>query len=280
MLLDPRVSTRAPFLSFVICSRDDERFAGIQREIRSKVVLVDCEIVRITDATSLAEGYNRGYRETRGDWVIFCHDDIVFIDADTVLHLLRSFAQCDVLGLCGTSRLVSGNWYDAGPPFISGAVVAPSLAVAGAFELQIFDRRNPPLVTGAQAVDGIFIAARRKVLDCLQGFNERDFQDFVLYDVEFSFRAYLAGFQVAIATDILVFHDSHVGGFSHEKLQRWEDAQRVFTGLYGSYLFPPSGLRHDLRVMTAATREEALAIYQSIPASAVAEQPAAAMQGQ
>ena len=109
------------------------------------------------------------------------------------------------LAYAAASRRVSGNWYDAGPPFISGAVVAPSLA-GGHYELQVFARREPALVRNAQALDGIFIAARRDVVDALGGFNE-DWEDFLfLYDIDFSFRAFLRGFRVGIATDILVFH--------------------------------------------------------------------------
>ena len=85
----------------------------------------------------------------------------------------------------------------------------------------------------AQALDGIFIAARRDIVRAHGGFNE-DWDDFLLYNIDFSFRAFLRGFRVGIATDILVFHDSHVGEFSSEKLQRWTAAQQRFVDItYG-----------------------------------------------
>ena len=91
-------------------------------------MLTEYEIIRISDARSMAEGYNRGYRQSCGPWIVFCHDDISFVSEDVTFRLMKGFLQCDVVGVCGTSRLVSGNWYNAAPPFISGAVVAPSLA--------------------------------------------------------------------------------------------------------------------------------------------------------
>ena len=255
-------------MSFVVCSADDTRFARIEREIHSKIALVQCEIVRIADASSLAEGYNRGYARSRGEWVIFCHDDITFVNHDLTYRLLRSLPHCDVLGLCGTSRLVSGNWYDAGSPFISGAVVAPSMSDAGGYELQVFARRIPPLVADAQALDGIFIAARRRVVEALGGFNEHDFRDFVVYDIDFSFRAHLAGFRVGIATDILVFHDSHVARFSPEKLRRWNEAQAIFVSNYRCHLAPDIQAPSGLLVFDVPTREDALALYETLPAIA------------
>jgi glycosyltransferase involved in cell wall biosynthesis len=249
-------------LSFVVCSDDNRRYDSIQAEIRRRIVLTEYEIIRISDAQSMAEGYNRGYRQSRGPWIVFCHDDIGFVSDDVTFRLMNGLSQCDMLGVCGTSRLVSGNWYDAGPPFISGAVVAPSL-VDGHYELQLFARREPPLVVNVQALDGIFIAARRDVVDALGGFNE-DWDDFVLYDIDFSFRAFLRGFRVGIATDIVLFHNSHVGRFSSEKLHRWTQAQQRFVDVYGQHLSEGMFGAHTPRVFPAVSKEHAFELFRTV----------------
>ena len=98
-----------------------------------------------------------------------------------------------MFGPCGTIRLTSGNWYDAGRPFTFGHVVARDLHRPGKYELQLFGISQQPIQMGGQALDGLFIGCHRRLFDALMGFDEASYKGFLGYDIDFSFRAALAG---------------------------------------------------------------------------------------
>lgn len=192
-------------ISFVICSIQPDRFDAVTARIRALFAAHDIEIVGIHDARSLCEGYNRGAGRAKGDILVFCHDDIDFVDADCAERLLKALSAADLIGVAGASKLVSGNWEHAGPPYLHGHIVhqrpgdsAPVYYVSG---------MQQATIAGVQALDGVFMACRRAVWEGLR-FDADTFDGFHLYDVDFSYRAHLAGFNVAVATDLLLVHHS------------------------------------------------------------------------
>ena len=64
------------------------------------------ELIQISDARSLCEGYNHGFAKTRGDIIIFCHDDIEIISPDFPARLLAHLRTHDVVGVAGTTQLI------------------------------------------------------------------------------------------------------------------------------------------------------------------------------
>jgi len=191
----------------------------------------------------MAEGLNRGAALARGEWLFFCHDDVCVLTRNPNEVLLDAMCKTDMFGPCGTIRLTSGNWYDAGRPYIYGHVVARDLGRPGKYELQLFGLSQSSVQLGAQALDGLWIACQRRLFDALQGFDASCYSGFVGYDVDFSFRAALAGARVGIACDLTLFHDSNVGEFSAEKMQSWEQAQSRFRKQLGRHLNSQPGER-------------------------------------
>jgi GT2 family glycosyltransferase len=222
-------------ISIISNSRDDSRFKQFEDRFLARLRLDVMEVIRIADAASMAEGYNRGASGARGDWLFFCHDDIGLLGSDCQVVLREAMLRSDVFGPCGTTRLVSGNWYDSGKPYNGGAVVAPDPSRSGGYRLEIFGDSPKCLIQNVQALDGLFIACRRRVFDALRGFDEYHLKGFHTYDVDFTFRAYLAGFRSAIANRLLLLHDSKVFEFSKEKLREWEREQAGFERRLGRY---------------------------------------------
>jgi glycosyltransferase involved in cell wall biosynthesis len=68
------------------------------------------EVIQISDARSLCKGYNRSFAKTRGDIIIFCHDDIEIISPDFPARLLAHLRPHDVVGVAGTTQLIGANW--------------------------------------------------------------------------------------------------------------------------------------------------------------------------
>lgn len=214
-----------PSVDAVVCSIDDDRFRSVSDSLYAELGGIGLRrVIRVDDARAMPDGYNRGAMVSDADWLLFCHDDIV------VLNLVRqtwrqALDMTDVFGPCGTDCLQGPNWYEASPNHLHGSVVAPTPHRLG-FEHQIFGRRGP-LVRRAQALDGLFIMSRRSVWDAIR-FSD-DFVGFTLYDIDFTYRAYLLGHRVAVLTDLLLLHDSHVANFSAEKVAAWEANQAVFV---------------------------------------------------
>src|SRR5262245_22626833 len=187
-------------ISVIVCSISDPRFAAVASNYGTVLRDVEHEIIRIADAKSLAEGYNRGIRQSRGDVLIFSHDDIRILTpiGKLLLSRLRDF---DILGIAGTTRLAAARWDYSGPPHVYGQVahVLPS-APPGTYDIIIWSA-PAPMVGGMQAMDGVFLCTTRAAVEQI-GFDERTFDGFHGYDIDFTYSAYLRGLRLAVCCDI------------------------------------------------------------------------------
>jgi hypothetical protein len=206
-----------PRFSIIICSHKPERAEFARAHFAALFARELHEIIMIADAKSLCEGYNRGFRQSSGQLIVFSHDDVEFVDAAVPARLAAHLDAFDVIGVAGTTMLVNGAWVTAGDPHTFALLAYPEangrilVKACGRGELTI-DR--------AQALDGCFIAAKRAVVEAI-GFDEKTFDGFHLYDLDFSFRAYLAGFNVVVCRDLAPIHASKGNGDA--TLQRYAD---------------------------------------------------------
>ena len=69
-------------VSVIICSIDPRKFAQVSSSYDHALAGVEHEIIGIHDASSLAEGYNRGIDRARGDALDFSHDDVDVLSPD------------------------------------------------------------------------------------------------------------------------------------------------------------------------------------------------------
>lgn len=200
-------------ISVIVCSVDASKSDRISAHYRALLAGYPHELVVIGEARSLAEGYNRGLARSAGDIVVFSHDDIEIVSDDFAGRLLRHLAVHDVVGVAGTSHLVGPSWAAAGQPHLHGCIVhrrGPALN---------FACYGPPTAR-AQAIDGAFFAARRAVCEAVP-FDAATFDGRHHYDLDFSYRAFLAGFDIVIPWDILIVDDS--GGRYDARWQLYAD---------------------------------------------------------
>ena len=223
----PPPAAPTPRISIIICSVTPEKFAAVCASYRARLAGLDFEIIGIHDAKSLCEGYNRGVNKARGDVLIFSHDDIEIVSPDFAARLLGHLETFDLLGVAGTTRLIDAGWTAAGWPHIHGHIAWRddpgnyTCSVAGI---------HAKTVDQVRAVDGVFIAIRRRVLDKVR-FDEATFDGWHMYDVDFSFAAYLAGFACAVCNDIVLLHASG-GNYG----QAWQIAAERFRKKYAGRL--------------------------------------------
>jgi len=196
-------------ISIIICSVDDYKFALVTANFKSILGDAPHEIIGIHDAGSLSDGYNRGVARSRGDIVIFCHDDIEILDPKFYSLLCGHLEDYDVVGCAGTTCLIESAWAAAGDPFTHGAVAYPANDTwpCDRYNLLVWGEPKAVRVPHVQALDGFFIAVKREVLDHVQ-FDEVNFDGFHVYDTDFTFAAYLSGYKLAVCKDILIAHRS------------------------------------------------------------------------
>jgi GT2 family glycosyltransferase len=255
-------------ISVVICSINEAKFAAVNAMYRellggaasgsssggssgSAGGVDEFEIIRIPDARSMCEGYNRGFAQSRGEVLIFSHDDIEIHAPDFRQRLLGHLQRADVVGIAGTPLLCGPAWAAAGPPFVYGHLghYHPEHNI---FEAAIF-AAPARHIGNMQALDGVFLACRRKVVEAIP-FDEQTFTHFHHYDLDFTYRAYLAGFKLAVCCDLDLIHFSN-GTWG----EAWKSSGLRFMQKHAATI--PQGARVNWNRMSArvATREECVA---------------------
>ena len=237
-------------VSVVICSIDAAKFARVSDNYRALYGAREVEIIGIHDARSLAEGYNRGIARARGEHLVLSHDDIEILTPDFADRLDRHLAQFDLIGVAGTTRLVTGKWESAGDPYAFVVICAPVPDSVG--YVTVLRGGGPLVVPGIQALDGVFMAMRREVATAIP-FDEALFDHFHLYDLDFSFRAYRAGFALAVCRDIVMIHQS-IGKFDAV----WADYRRRFETKHRTHLPETWDEQIGVRATFYATTPEAI----------------------
>lgn len=241
-------------ISIIICSVENNKFSAVSDNYGRLLNDRPFEIIRITDAQSLAEGYNRGVEQCIGDIIIFSHDDIEILSEDFAYRLLGRLRSFDLIGVAGTSRVLNGSWFTAGQPAIFGHVLQP-IPSQQSFRYDMFDQ-FAPVCGGIQALDGLFFATRRDIADAIR-FDSTTFDGFHVYDVDFSYRVYLSGFRLAVCNDILIYHQST--GTRDDKWIKYVEAfNRKFAGRLTSFYKPGPPNLWQIQVQT---KVEALQIF-------------------
>jgi len=217
-----------PLVTCAICSIDDQKFRAIEANYARLLSDVSFEIIGIHNAKSLAAGYNQAVALAKGKYLILSHDDIQILSPDFAARLLAHLSRFDMIGVAGTTRLHGGAWFLAGYPHNYQLVITPD---TGTDKHVMYVQGYGPLVTpGIQALDGLFLAMRTSVAVNLS-FDDVTFDGFHLYDIDLSYRAYLAEYKLAVCRDLVIVHQSH-GKFDAV----WNDYRRRFEKKFEAFL--------------------------------------------
>ena len=223
-------------VTVIVCSIDDAKLERASTSYRARLGDALGEIVAIRDARSLAEAYNRGIDRAQGDTLIFTHDDVEVLAPDFAARLEAHLAEFDVVGIAGTRRLCGGGWYFAGQPHDFMLVVSPHPETG--HPTLVIEGGGALAVPGIQALDGVFLATRATTARALR-FDAAAFDHFHLYDLDFTFRAHLAGARLAVCRDLVLLHASRGRYDAHWDEYR-ERFERKFAGRLAS---PPANKR-------------------------------------
>lgn len=236
------------------------KLAAVTANYRERLAQVAHEIVAIRDARSLAQAYNRAAAAARGEILVFSHDDVEHLRDDFAHVLVEGLGRFDVVGAAGATRCVDAYWPAASHPFVHGACVSPGRD--GAVTLTLYGVEGPS-VPGVEALDGMFIAARREAWSRVR-FDEATFDGFHGYDVDFSFRAARAGLRVGVESGFLVLHRS-TGNFG----EAWQRYRERFIAKHFPGVQVPPPKRPPLLAVNFASRADLLAKWDLARAQAL-----------
>ena len=241
----PPALSRPPRISALICSIDRRKFDAVTKSYQKRFAGFPLEIIGVHDARSLAEGYNRAAAKATGELLVFSHDDIELVTPDFAARLVAHLEGYDGVGVAGASRVTGPHWGHAGQRFIHGHVLhAPPTGQRGA--LMMAAGFQQPVCLGIRALDGVFIAVRRHVWEAHR-FDDRRYDGFHLYDLDFTWRASGAGSCLAVPLDLTLLHQS-AGRYRAE----WRRYARRFVAQAGlDPLQPPASGGLQVRVETA-----------------------------
>ena len=229
----PMAQGRAP-VSIVVCSIEAARLAAMRRNFRAALGDREHEFIVIHDARSLSEGYARGLRRSRFPTVVFSHDDVELASPRPFEAFDDALEHHDIVGPAGAALVRGPAVMWAGHPHLHGWVAYPApdaASTATVFSLEC------GVLGGMQALDGMLFAARREAALKI-GFDAATFDGFHFYDLDFTYRAHLAGLRLAVTTGIIAMHAS-VGGFDDE----WRRYARRFMAKF-PHLAAPKGDHH------------------------------------
>lgn len=243
---------RAP-LSIVVCSVDPQRLAAMERNFRAALGEREHEFIVIGDARSLSEGYGRGLQGSRYPTVVFSHDDVELLSPGPFEALDAALERHDIVGLAGASRVAGPAVMWAGHPHVRGWVAYPR-PDAG-YSATVFSL-DCGVLPGMQALDGMLFAARRDAA-LATGFDAATFDGFHFYDLDFTYRAHLAGLRLAVTTGITALHESR-GAFDDS----WRRYAERFIAKFPQ-LAAPKGHHHAYGVQLAS-RAQVIRFYEEL----------------
>jgi GT2 family glycosyltransferase len=244
--------------SIITCSLNPNKYLKFKNNIE-KTFKASVQIINIMNAKSLTEGFNIGYKYAIGEYIIFCHDDIEILNENIESLLKENLQNFDIVGVAGTSKLLQGNWISAGQPYIHGNVAHQINTINGPkYNLCRYSLdSNPRVVKNIQALDGLFIAVRREVMDVVC-FDEATFDGFHLYDLDFTYNAFLNGLKTVVDKRIAIIHWS--GGNYDEN---WYKYKGLFENKYKRQLNSNGQYgRQNFESITLDSKEELKTVMQ------------------
>jgi glycosyltransferase involved in cell wall biosynthesis len=177
---------------------------------------------------SLTEVYNKILNDSKNNIVILCHDDIYFDSKNWGQKILNHFKRnpdYGVLGLAGSTQLPSSaKWWE---DFSKMRGIVNHEHGGKKWESK-YSSSLGNQIDDTVLVDGLFIVINKNNIK--QTFNE-EIKGFHFYDVDFSFRNFIADVKIGVMYDVRVTHKS-IG----ETNEQWEKNREVFAEKYKDIL--------------------------------------------
>lgn len=143
-------------------------------------------IIQGPDQFSMAGNGNLGLKATKTGDILYCGDDIRFLEKDTIQKLHKEAYSDDKIGILSPRLIGRGAPAQINPP-------------EGISEVRPIEMWFP------------CVYIKREVFDAI-GFLDEDFSDFGSDDLDFAIRAKMAGYKLCVTSKVAVKHDASPEG--------------------------------------------------------------------
>lgn len=190
-------------IAFIICVNDSEECAECRYYI-DRLGLPDGfqkEVIIITDAPSMAAGYNAGMKSSNAKYKVYLHQDVRIINTHFIEGVLRVFDSDDEIGILGCVGITDlGSTAMAVTSWNVGKVVHNGNPLLLEYE------EVSGLYARVEALDGLLLATQHDVRwreDIMDGWD--------FYDISQCIEFKRAGYQAVVARQEYpwCYHDSH-----------------------------------------------------------------------
>lgn len=218
-------------ISIIICSRDVKLKPQFIENIR-QTIGSDYELIVINNCEnkySIFEAYNLGIVKSKGDFLCFIHDDVLFHTDGWGIVVQRIFEENKNIGLLGvagakTKTKMPSAWWDC--PHNQKAVNIIQHFSDNKKEEWNYGFKDD-LMTAVVAIDGVFMAMRKdkRILfsNKIEGFHN--------YDLNISIEYQKYGYDVFVTNQILIEHFS-IGTIN----KSWIKSTLLIHKLYNEFL--------------------------------------------
>lgn len=195
-------------ISIIICSRE----TTISQELSINIAeTIGCpyELIVIENSKnkySIFEAYNLGIQRSKGGYLCFIHDDILFHTegwGNTITSIFQSDDKIGLIGVAGAkvkTKMPSG-WWNC-PDSLYEVNILQHLSNSE-IEKWEYGQKNE-LVSEVVVIDGVFM-----VMKSSNGvFFDNDLRGFHNYDLNISIEHVIRGFKVVATKEILIEHFS------------------------------------------------------------------------
>lgn len=176
-------------IAFIVCVNDEMKYSECRYYLeRLKLPQgYEKDIITVTEAPSMAAGYNAGMQSSDAKYKVYLHQDVFIVNRDFICGMLAVFAEDEKIGLLG--MVGTGN------------LSADAYAVASWDCGKISDNCEPlpdfpvpgGMFTEAEAVDGLLLATQYDI-----PWREDIFDGWDFYDISQCMEFKRAGYKVVV----------------------------------------------------------------------------------
>lgn len=218
-------------ISIIICSRTKTINSTLFENIESTIgypyelIVVDNSENKYT----IFEAYNKGIERSKGDYLCFIHDDILFRTDGWGTNINRIFRENHQIGLIGVAgaksktKMPSLWWYCPGGHNVLNIIQHTSNKEKHNWNWGFKECFNEEVVI----IDGVFMALRKdqriRFNPAMTGFHN--------YDLNLSFECVKLGYKIVVTNEILIEHFS-----SGTINKQWVESSYELYSLYKKFL--------------------------------------------
>lgn len=236
-------------VAFILCINDEAEYMECKYYL-DRLTIPDgytTDIIAVSEAPSMAAGYNAGMLSTDAAYKVYLHQDVFLINRNFIVDMLAVFAEdkrIGIMGCIGASHL--DEYARAVTDWDTGKILHNCTPALMEF------RTEQSICTDVEAVDGLLIATHGDI-----SWREDLFDGWDFYDISQCMEYKRAGLRCVVPRQEKpwCYHDN-----SYSKMRKYYDYNLIFAREYGDIrtftAIPPSEAALQLAENKERAREE------------------------